>query len=97
MMLWKERTSEARILYSHMRNHAWSRHDIAVAMVGRFANVLVASGRRGRCLLQHKCPSSFFSFFSFFFLLPITAISLSSLNHRQGVLSLLLPASICYL
>lgn len=92
MMLWKERTSEARILYSHMRNHAWSRHDIAVAMVGRFANVLVASGRRGRCLLQHKCPSSFFSFFSFFFLLPITAISLSSLNHRQGVLSLLLPA-----
>lgn len=37
--------------------------DISVTMVGRFVDVLVAPGRRGRRLLQYESPSSFPLFF----------------------------------
>lgn len=60
-------------------------------MVVRFVDVLLASGRRDRCLLQYKSPSSFLSLpslsFSFFFPSPHSLYL--SLNHRQVVLSLL--------
>lgn len=91
VILWKERTSEARILYRHMGNHAWYRRGDGGR---RFVGVLLASGRRDRCLLQYKTPFSFLPFSFFFFLLPIPPFSLSLPQSQTGCFIFIVT---CYL